>query len=61
MDETKLNWEDLSPIEKEMAVSNYASVRTIEDEKECSRERALEDTPWCRAFYKISGAIEVDI
>ena len=62
MNEIKLKWDNLSPEEQVMAISSYQAVRTIEEEKECSWERAKREAPLCRAFYKLaSGAIEVDI
>lgn len=58
----RVKWEDLTPQERVMAVSNYMAVRTIEEEEECNWGRALTETPFCRAFYRMShGGIEVDI
>jgi len=63
MKEIRLKWDDLSPTEKEIAVNNYRSIRTVEEEAECSEERARNDTPFCRGFYKnmTTGEITVDI
>lgn len=62
MQEIKLRWDELTPLEREMAISSYQAVRTAEEEEECGWERASEEAPFCRAFYRMPyGGIEVDI
>ena len=56
------NWNDLTDGQQEMAISNYAAVRSAEEETECSVERARENAPFCRGYFlKNDGSVEVDI
>lgn len=55
------NWNDLTDEQKAMAISNYQAVRSIEEEAECSWERAEQDAPYCRGYWILNGAVEIDI
>lgn len=60
--EVKVSWNDLSQTEKEQAILSYMFIREVEEQEECSFERAENETPFCNGFYRQEdGYIFVDI
>lgn len=60
--ETRVRWKDLDPEQKEMAINNYAAIRSEEEECPCDMNRAREMAPYCRAFYvSDDGSVSCDI
>lgn len=60
--EIKVNWNDLSYDEQMQAIETYRYIRENEEETKCSFERAKNETPFCKGFYRQEdGYIFVDV
>lgn len=56
-----LTWNDLTDAEKEQAVESYSYIREYEEQKPCSRERAMKNLPGCKFERQADGYIYVDM
>ena len=58
----RVSWNELTELQKEYAIYNYAAIREAEEEAPCDPDRAKEMAPLCRAYYvENDGSVTVDI
>lgn len=62
MTERKVDWNELSLFEKELALNNYIAIRSEEEQCDYPYERAQDEVPFCKGYYITKdGAVSVDV
>ena len=56
-----LTWNDLSDMEREQAIESYCGIREWEEQKPCSRKRAIQDLPCYKFERQEDGYININI
>ena len=57
----QLTWNDLSDMEREQAIESYRGRREQEEQKPCSRKRAMQDLHCYKSERQEDGYININI